>query len=116
MGPADGERLRAGLAAIAEAEGDTPTIRKLTADARKHQGGSSRTDPFTSDAAGPEDTHITPPTSRELLRLLDNTSPVTCPDAAARSDLARSRRVVAGYRVPPDPGAQRHDGRRQLPV
>jgi hypothetical protein len=40
MRPAEGERLRAGLAAIAETEGDTPTIRKLSADARKHQGSS----------------------------------------------------------------------------
>ena len=38
MSPAEGERLRAGLAAMAEAEGDMPTIRKLSADARKHQG------------------------------------------------------------------------------
>lgn len=39
MSSGEGERLRAGLAAIAEAEGDVPTIRKLSADARKHQGG-----------------------------------------------------------------------------
>lgn len=38
MRPTQGERLRAGLAAIAETEGDTPTIRKLSADDRKHQG------------------------------------------------------------------------------
>lgn len=41
MLPADGERLRAELAAMAEAEGDKPTIRKLSADARKHQGSNS---------------------------------------------------------------------------
>jgi hypothetical protein len=40
MHPDDGERLRAGLAAIAETESDTPTIRKLSADAHKHQSGS----------------------------------------------------------------------------
>jgi HIRAN domain len=38
MRPDNGERLRAGLAAIGETEGDTPTIKKLYADARKHQG------------------------------------------------------------------------------
>ena len=38
MRPAQGEQLRAGLAAIAETEGDTTTIRKLSADARKHHG------------------------------------------------------------------------------
>lgn len=37
MRPADGERLRAGLAAIAQNDGDTATIRKLATDARKHQ-------------------------------------------------------------------------------
>lgn len=37
MRPAQGERLRAGLTAIAEAEVDTSTIRKLSADARKQQ-------------------------------------------------------------------------------
>jgi hypothetical protein len=36
MHPDDGERLRDGLAAIAETESDTPTIRRLSADARKH--------------------------------------------------------------------------------
>ena len=41
MRPADGERLRAELAAMAEAEGDKPTIRKLSADARKHQGSNA---------------------------------------------------------------------------
>jgi hypothetical protein len=40
MRPADGERLRAGLSAIAETRGDTPTLRKLSADARKHQGST----------------------------------------------------------------------------
>ncbi len=40
MHPDDGERLRAGLAAIAETESDMPTIRKLSADAHKHQSGS----------------------------------------------------------------------------
>jgi hypothetical protein len=40
MRPAQGERLRAGLTAIAETEGDTPTIRKLSADARKNQSSS----------------------------------------------------------------------------
>jgi hypothetical protein len=40
MRPADGERLRAGLAAMGESQGDTPTVRKLSADARKHQGGN----------------------------------------------------------------------------
>jgi hypothetical protein len=38
MRPADGERLRAGLAAIAQTDGDTATTRKLATDARKHQG------------------------------------------------------------------------------
>jgi hypothetical protein len=37
MLPADGARLRAGLAFIAQADGDTATSRKLAADARKHQ-------------------------------------------------------------------------------
>jgi hypothetical protein len=37
MLPADGARLRAGLAAIAQADGDTATSRKLAADTRKHQ-------------------------------------------------------------------------------
>jgi hypothetical protein len=37
MRPADGERLRAALTAIAESEGDTTTTKKLSADARKHQ-------------------------------------------------------------------------------
>ncbi len=37
MRPADGERLRAGLAAIAQTDGDTATTRKLATDARKHQ-------------------------------------------------------------------------------
>ena len=41
MLPADGESLRAELAAMAEAEGDEPTIRKLSADARKHQGSNA---------------------------------------------------------------------------
>jgi hypothetical protein len=36
--PVDGERLRAGLAAIAQTDGDTATTRKLAADTRKHQG------------------------------------------------------------------------------
>jgi hypothetical protein len=37
MRPADGERLRAGLAAIAQTDSDTATTRKLATDARKHQ-------------------------------------------------------------------------------
>jgi hypothetical protein len=41
MRPAEGERLRAALAAVAETEGDKPTIRKLAADARKHQGSNA---------------------------------------------------------------------------
>ena len=36
--PADGERLRPGLVAIAQTDGDTATTRKLAADAREHQG------------------------------------------------------------------------------
>jgi hypothetical protein len=38
MRPVDGVRLRSALVAMAETEGDKPAIRKLTADARKHQG------------------------------------------------------------------------------
>lgn len=41
MRPADGERLRAGLAAIAQTDGDTATTRKLGAGARKHQGSDA---------------------------------------------------------------------------
>ena len=41
MRPADGERLRAALTAMAETEDDKPTIRKLSADARKHQGSNA---------------------------------------------------------------------------
>lgn len=41
MRPADGERLRAALAAVAETEGDKPTTRKLSADARKHRGSNA---------------------------------------------------------------------------
>jgi hypothetical protein len=37
MRPADGKRLRTELTALAEIENDRPTIRKLSADARKHQ-------------------------------------------------------------------------------
>lgn len=37
MGPADGERLRVGLGAFAQADGDTAAIKKLAADARKHR-------------------------------------------------------------------------------
>jgi len=40
MHPADGERLRAGLAATAETESDTPTIKKPSADAPKYQSSS----------------------------------------------------------------------------
>jgi hypothetical protein len=50
MRPADGERLRAALAAMAETEGDKPTIRKLSADTRKHQGSNAR-----NSAGGCED-------------------------------------------------------------
>ena len=39
MRPTDGERLRAGLAAIAQSENDTATLKKLSADARKHRSG-----------------------------------------------------------------------------
>jgi hypothetical protein len=38
MRPADGERLRAGLIAIAQNDRDTATTRKLATAARKHQG------------------------------------------------------------------------------
>lgn len=40
MRPADGERFRTELAALAQTEDDRPTIRKLLADARKHQDGN----------------------------------------------------------------------------
>jgi hypothetical protein len=38
MRPAQGEQLRAGLAAVAKTEGDTTTLRKLSADARRQHG------------------------------------------------------------------------------
>jgi hypothetical protein len=40
MSPAEGERLRAGLATIAQTDSDTVTTRKLATDARRHQGSS----------------------------------------------------------------------------
>ncbi len=44
MRPADGDRLRAELATMAETEGDKPTIKKLSADARKRQAAAASVD------------------------------------------------------------------------